>query len=65
MFAGAGRRTWMEDKCERGGEARLMIVLLAAIVRTMDLTLSGVLRIPAGGKKRNLLVERILPETKI
>lgn len=38
------RGTWIKDKCEGAGEVRLMIVLLAAIVRTMDLTLSQALR---------------------
>lgn len=35
------RGTRIEDKCKVKGVVRLMIVLLAAIVRTTDLTLSG------------------------
>lgn len=65
MFVDGDRRTWMEDKCERGGEATINDSFTCTIVRTIDLTLSRVLRIPAVGKKRNLLVEHILAETKI
>lgn len=65
MFVDGDRGTWMEDKCERGGEATINDSFTCTIVRTIDLTLSRVLRIPAVGKKRNLLVERILAETKI
>lgn len=65
MFVDGDRGTWMEDKCERGGEATINDSFTCTIVRTIDLTLSRVLRIPAVGKKRNLLVEHILTETKI
>lgn len=65
MFVDGDRGTWMGDKCERGGEATINDSFTCTIVRTIDLTLSRVLRIPAVGKKRNLLVERILAETKI
>lgn len=67
MFVDGDQGTWMEDKCERGGEATINDSFTCTIVRTIDLTLSRIplLRIPAVGKKRNLLVEHILAETKI
>lgn len=65
MFVDGDQGTWMEDKCERGDEATINDSFTCIIVRTIDLTLSRVLRIPAVGKKRNLLVEHILAETKI